>query len=179
MAKRCIAFLRAINVGGHTVRMEALREHFEALGLSGVSTFIASGNVIFDGPAGGRALESRIERHLESGLGYEVATFIRTIGQLEAVAAGQPFAAADIEREGHRLFVGFLRAEPDAATRESVVALSSDTDDLRIDGRELYWLCRVPMRDTRITGALLEKRIGGPTTLRNINTVHRILAKYG
>ena len=44
---RLIAFLRAINVGGHTVTMMKLRKEFEALGLQDVETFIASGNVIF------------------------------------------------------------------------------------------------------------------------------------
>lgn len=35
-----VAFLRAINVGGHVVKMEMLRAYFEALGLSNVETFI-------------------------------------------------------------------------------------------------------------------------------------------
>lgn len=46
--QRYIAFLRAINVGGHTVKMDRLREIFEALGFSNVETFIASGNVVFE-----------------------------------------------------------------------------------------------------------------------------------
>ncbi len=43
-----VALLRAINVGGHTVKMDHLRRLFEALGFTNVETFIASGNVIFD-----------------------------------------------------------------------------------------------------------------------------------
>ena len=43
-----IAFLRAINVGGHTVKMDRLRGLFESLGVLNVETFIASGNVIFE-----------------------------------------------------------------------------------------------------------------------------------
>ncbi|MBA3354552.1 MAG: DUF1697 domain-containing protein [Pyrinomonadaceae bacterium] len=43
-----VAFLRAINVGGHIVKMDHLRQLFEALGFSNVDTFITSGNVIFD-----------------------------------------------------------------------------------------------------------------------------------
>jgi uncharacterized protein (DUF1697 family) len=43
-----IAFLRAINVGGHIVKMDHLRRLFEALELAEVETFIASGNVIFE-----------------------------------------------------------------------------------------------------------------------------------
>ena len=48
---RYIAFLRAINVGGHTVKMAELKRLFEALGFTNVETFIASGNVIFDSSA--------------------------------------------------------------------------------------------------------------------------------
>ena len=48
--RRYVALLRAINVGGHVVKMQALREQFEALGFSSVATVIASGNVIFDAP---------------------------------------------------------------------------------------------------------------------------------
>jgi uncharacterized protein (DUF1697 family) len=44
-----VAFLRAINVGGdRTVKMQSLRQVFESLGCSRVTTFIASGNVVFD-----------------------------------------------------------------------------------------------------------------------------------
>jgi hypothetical protein len=63
------AFLRAINVGGHTVTMAALRQEFEALDLKDVETFIASGNVIFSAPSGNRAaLARKIEGHLQSAL---------------------------------------------------------------------------------------------------------------
>ena len=64
-AARLVAFLRAINVGGHNVKMDRLRELFEALGLTNVETFIASGNVIFDSPATNtQVLEKEIEDHL-------------------------------------------------------------------------------------------------------------------
>jgi len=45
---RYVAFLRAINVGGHNVKMDALRALFESMKLASVETFIASGNVIFE-----------------------------------------------------------------------------------------------------------------------------------
>lgn len=45
---RYFAFLRAINVGGHVVKMDRLRQVFESLAFSNVETFIASGNVIFE-----------------------------------------------------------------------------------------------------------------------------------
>jgi uncharacterized protein (DUF1697 family) len=45
---RYIAFLRAINVGGHTVKMELLCRLFESFGYSNVETFISSGNVVLE-----------------------------------------------------------------------------------------------------------------------------------
>src|SRR5262249_5968026 len=90
--RRYVAFLRGINVGGHRVRMDQLRDLFKALDLSHVETFITSGNVIFEAAAGDSAvLESRIEGHLERSLGYEVDTFIRTPAELASVATFRPF----------------------------------------------------------------------------------------
>ena len=45
---KLFAFLRAINVGGHVVKMDQLRDFFIALRLIDVENFIASGNVIFE-----------------------------------------------------------------------------------------------------------------------------------
>ena len=66
---KTIAFLRAINVGGHNVKMESLRALFEQLGFDAVETFIASGNVVFETDAApDTALEAAIEAHLKAAL---------------------------------------------------------------------------------------------------------------
>src|SRR5438093_13743288 len=103
-----VAFLRGINVGGHTVKMDDLRRHFEAMGVANVSTFIASGNVLFESPeADAAALERRIEATLHAALGYESATFLRTDAELAAVAAQDPFP--DVELEGReKVYVVFM-----------------------------------------------------------------------
>ena len=80
---RCVAFLRAINVGGRTVKMDYLRSLFEDLGFADVETFIASGNVVFESKSKGvEALAKKIESRLGGALGYEVATFLRTDAQI-------------------------------------------------------------------------------------------------
>ena len=89
---RFVAFLRAINVGGHVVKMDQLRQLFEALGFAKVETFIASGNVIFEAKSKDtNALQRRIEKHLHQALGYEVVTFLRTLEELDKVANHRPF----------------------------------------------------------------------------------------
>ena len=109
---RYMAFLRAINVGGRTVKMDRLRELFEAMKFTDVSTFIASGNVVFDAPeqGSGRAWRGGSRSTSLQSLGYEVATFLRTPAELAAIAAFQPFPAEGPEAERHRLYVMLLRA---------------------------------------------------------------------
>lgn len=177
--QRYVAFLRALNVGGHTVKMEHLRSLFEALGFGGVESFIASGNIIFQSSSTDAAeLEQRIEQHLKQALGYEVATMLRTPAEVAAAAAYRPFAAADPVPEGHALNVLFLKDTPTAEVREKVAALATKYDALHVHGRELYWWCQGRSSDTLIKPGRMEKALGMPSTSRNVTTVRKLAAKY-
>lgn len=176
---RYIALLRAINVGGHTVKMDRLRALFEELNLTHVETFIASGNVIFDTrstqPA---ALETKITRHLSTALGYPVDTFLRTPAELEAIAAHQPFAPEDHAHPDYYLYVLFLAQAPSPAAARQVVALSDSINDLAVLGRELYWLRRAKISDAAHPAPPFDKVLSTPGTLRNVTTVRKLAAKY-
>lgn len=174
-----IAFLRAINVGGHTVKMAQLRALFEELGFAGVATFIASGNVFFAADSDDVAdLEAQIERHLKTGLGYEVATFIRTPAELAAVAEYQPFPDADLSAKDAALSIAFLREPPTTAAQTKLLELRNEIDDFQFHQRELYWLRRTRMSESTFSGALLEKTLAMPATMRNVTTVRKLAAKY-
>jgi len=174
---RLVAFLRAINVGGHTVEMAKLKQLFEKLSLTGVETFIASGNVIFDAPkAAPDTLERKIAAHLEKSLGYEVVTFLRSPTELAATLAHRAFPK---ERAGSTLHIGFLGSPPAAAAKQRVLALTSDIDDFHVHGRELYWRCAGRFSDSVVSGPKLEKALGQPTTMRKITTVERLAKKVG
>lgn len=174
-----IAFLRAINVGGHTVKMDHLRSLFETMGFAQVETFIASGNVIFDSPnLNSQALESQIEATLHKALGYAVATFIRSTAELAAVANHQPFADKALNDKDSGLYVSFTATAPDAAAQQKLLAFTSSIDSFHIHGREVYWLCRIKISESTFSGKMLEKAIGMPATMRNISTVKKLAAKY-
>jgi uncharacterized protein (DUF1697 family) len=172
-----IAFLRAINVGGHTVKMDALRELFEALGLAAVETFIASGNVIFESRSKSGALERTIEAELQDKLGYEVITFIRTIDEVAAVAAYRPFSKALMDTAG-ALNVAFLKEPLSATARKKLTTLKSEIDDFHVDGREVYWLCKVKQSESKFSNTLFERALGVRATFRGIGTVRKLTAKY-
>ena len=174
-----IAFLRAINVGGHnTVKMDFLRRLFESLGFSSVETFIASGNVVFETtPKNTQALEREIEKGLREALGYEVAAFIRTDAELAAVASYKPFGQSDLDGAA-ALNIAFLADRLDDESSKRLMTLRTDVDDFHIHGREIFWLCRKKQSGSKISNAVLEKAIGQKSTLRGANTVHKMAAKY-
>ena len=168
-----IALLRAINITTRPVKMERLRALFAEMGLANVSTYIASGNVLFDGDEPHAALEERIEAHLAAALGFEVATFLRSPDEMAAIAARQPFAAADREA-AFGLMVAFLKAWPDEAATARLLAHRRDSDDFAVHGREVYWLRRAQQSDTNFSGARLERAMKMPATVRSITTVRKL-----
>ena len=171
---RYIAFLRAINVGGHTVKMDRLRQLFTEMGFKGAETFIASGNVFFESAeADSRALELQIEAGLKAALGYPVATFIRTQAELAAAAAYQPWPQAQIEA-ATAFNIAFLGGVPEEPAIQKLMALRSEIDDFHVHGREVYWLCQKKQSDSTFSNAVLEKTLGRPSTLRGANTVKKM-----
>jgi uncharacterized protein (DUF1697 family) len=175
---RYVAFLRAINVGGHTVAMDRLRRLFEGLGLAGVETFIASGNVIFSTRSkDAAALENRIEAHLEKALGYQVKTFVRTDAEVARIAAYQPFAAARMKTAG-ALQVGLLQAPPVAEGANAFLAMRCKTDDFHVNDREVYWMCETRQSASRYFGVKFDKVLKAPVTFRGLSTMIKLSAKY-
>ena len=176
---RYVALLRAINVGGRRVKMDHLRELFGALGFVNVETFIASGNVIFDSETEDtQTLERKIEDHLWGSLGYEVATFVRTVSELGNISRYRPFDSSDSDAEGTSLYIAFLLTLPSAEAQEKLMAFRNEVDDFRVHGREVYWLCRKKISESAFSGALLEKVLGMPATMRNATTIEKLVAKY-
>ena len=175
---RFVAFLRAINVGGHVVTMDALRTHFEALGFTGVETFIASGNVVFSSRTKNlTTLERTIEKRLHASLGYEVKTFVRSCVEVAAIAGYQPFAASAMKKAGS-LNVGFLAAPLDAAAMKALTALKTDIDDFHVNGREVYWICKVGQSGSTMSNVRFEKMVKVGVTFRGMNTIARLAAKH-
>jgi len=168
---RYAAFLRGINVGGTRVAKDDLCAPFEALGLEAVTTFRASGNVIFDGPReSATKLARRIEERLGDDLGFTRAiTFIRTAAEMRALAEEDPIPRAP----GQKLHVMFCLKKPPA----TVLEYATPSDPLVIGKNELYWGPEGRMTDSEIDLKAIEKLIG-PLTMRTKDTVDQIAARW-
>ncbi len=176
---RFIAFLRAINVGGgRTVKMQSLRQVFESLGFSRVTTFIASGNVVFETTTKKtRALERKIERALKTALGYEVRTFVRGEDELAKIANHRPFPQSKFDETWQSNII-FLADDLTDELKQNVEALRTKTDRFEVHGQEIYWQRRRKQNKALFSTVPLEKILGPAFTVRGANTIKRIVLKY-
>lgn len=176
---RYVAFLRGMNLGGRRIKNEELRRHFEEIGFDEVATFRASGNVIFF--SSGREAESklarRVEAELDERLGYDVPVFLRSIEEVAAIAAREPFDPRRVARSQGKLQVSLLMEKPTAAARRKVLALASDEDLLALEGRELYWLPSGGLLESGLDLKEIETFVGVDTR-RTMGTIEQIAAKY-
>jgi uncharacterized protein (DUF1697 family) len=171
---RYAAFLRAVNLGrNRRVSGADLCAIFEEVGLEEVSSFQTSGNMVFEAP---RDMSRQIEQALESTLGYEVAIFLRSAAEVQAIAAHEPFPA-ELQASMGKLQLWLLGEKPTAAVRRKVLAHATDEDRLAFGERELYWLPSGTTAESALDTVPIGKLIG-PTTQRTKGTIERLAAKF-
>lgn len=177
---RHVAFLRGMNLGGRRIKNDELRRHFEEMGFEEVATFRASGNVVFS--HGGREadgkLARRVEAELDERLGYDVPVFLRSIEEVVAIAALEPFEPKRVANSKGKLQVSLLMEKPAAAARKKVLAMATDEDLLAIEGRELYWLPGGGLLESDLDLKAIEALVGTDTR-RTMGTIEQLAAKYG
>lgn len=171
-----ISMLRGVNLGAHhRIRMEALRELYESLGLLNSQTWLQSGNVVFRTQNRDMVqLARRIENAIERKFGFRSAVILRTPSDLSSAIARNPFAT----RPGidpSKLIVTFLASDPGQEIRDKVLAIGTVPEELWIDGRELYIYFPNGMARPKLPMALIEKTLKTPGTGRNWNTVTKLL----
>ena len=171
---RNVAFLRAVNVGGRTIRMSDLAKRLGTLGFTGVGTFIASGNVFFDASGEPDAIARRIETDLLAWLGYPVAAMVRTWDELMALVASNPFKGVARERDS-KLYVTFLWEPPKRKLKLPRTSPKEGLKLVRVTGREAFLVCvRLDSGKFGFPNLSIEKELGVPATTRNWNTILRL-----
>jgi uncharacterized protein (DUF1697 family) len=174
---RYAAFMRALNVGGHVVKMEELKKIFVKLGHSKVESFIASGNIVFESPSKDTAaLEQKIEAALEKALGYDVATFVRDFDELAAIGSAMPFKGLI---DAPTYVVGFLHAPLDAAVKKRFMALAAKEDRFAASGREVWWHSTIRQGESKFSANVFDKALGVQSTWRNLRTVRKMALRWG
>lgn len=178
---RWIAFFRAVNVGGTgIVKMAALRDAFEALGYTEVATIGASGNVGFLSPArNSTRLAGSIAAGLKSKLDRDLQAVLRTVDEVRDIVARCPFEPGD---DTEKVFITLLPEAPAPDPMQVILAEAADagTERMEASEREIFTLMkreRIPK--ARYSNAWLERKLKQTVTTRDINTLRRVVEKWG
>lgn len=172
-----VAFLRAINVGGRFIKMADLASHFRSLGLEGVSTYINSGNVLFNTRTRNLSkLAVSIERELEPRLGFRSEVFLRSTPEIHAVAAAATAHLAGLPSSGE-VNVAFLVSPLSAGQLAELQALRTDLDEFVHSEREVYWLCRGSQMDSKFSNAVMERKLKLRCTFRRVSMLCKLSAQ--
>ena len=171
---RFVALLRGINVGGaNRLPMQFLHAAFVAAGAARVATFIQSGNVVFDAPAGAaEAIGEHVAQTVAKSFGFAAPIVMRDAPRWRALIAANPFLARG--EDCSRLHVAVLSAPP---APERLVRLDpnrSPPDAYAVGEACLYLHLPNGVARSRMTNAWLDSNLGVVATLRNWATVTRL-----
>jgi uncharacterized protein (DUF1697 family) len=174
---RYVVFLRGINVGGHIVVKENLKEVFTSLDFQNVSTYKQSGNVIFDTDmANPKEIEAKIENELRRTLGYEVAVFVRTIPKLKSIIDLDPFKGQ--ETQGASFLVTFLTIELPRFPLELPLTIPKSTAKvITANGTEVFSVT-YGGGEGALPNPFLESKLKVKATTRNMNIIRELVEKY-
>ena len=172
-----VAFLRAINVGGHAVvKMTDVRDAFTAAGCKKVRSLIASGNLLFEAPAGStELLVRRIQGKLRAVMGEAPVLFLRTMREMERLVASAPFKKSEATPR-LKLYVAFLSQKPRLGPRfplrsapEALEVVVKNREAFIVSGKKKNGLYAFP-------NLFIERQLGVAATSRNWSTVKKIVA---
>ncbi len=166
--------LRGINLAKRRrVSMPDLRKLLEQHGYGDVRTHLQSGNVILSSPLSPRQLETRLERELAAGLGFDVAVLVRTRSELAKVVALDPLGK--VATNPSRYLVSFLSKKLPAAVARELESTDVAPGRVVVEGRELYAWHPEGVQRSPLVKLLDDKRLGVVSTARNWNTVTKLL----
>lgn len=171
--KKYVALLRAVNVGGRVVKMDELKTIFTIPGLKNISTYIQSGNVLFETTETDiDKLQKKIESKLLKALDYEVTVFLKTHADLLNTIKKNPFGG---EPDGKNLYVSFLSEAPGKDKIKLLEPLKAEHEELTIVGSDAYLLFPAKTYGTtKLSNVNVEKKLQVRSTTRNWNTVNKL-----
>ena len=171
-----VVLLRGVNVGGaNRLAMSDLRDLVGGLGHSEVVTYIQSGNVVLKSPRDDRAaVAAEICEGIRSTFGLTVSAILRTLDELRAAVAANPFRA-EAEVDATRVHITFLSAVPEADRAAQLEPDRFGRERFALVGSDLYLHYPNGAGRSKMNLDYFEKRLAVRGTARNLNTVAKLI----
>lgn len=174
--KTYISILRGINVGGNRiVKMDALRQMYEAAGFQNVQSFIQSGNVIFtckDSQAG--ELAAKISLQIADRFGFTVPVIVIELKDFDKLVSENPFEK-EAGRDISYMHVTFLSENPDPEKFGTIRKEYCKRDEYRVSDKAIYLYCPDGYGKTGLTNGFFESLLNVKASTRNWKTTVELL----
>jgi uncharacterized protein (DUF1697 family) len=160
-----VALLRGVNlVGKSTLKMSDLKAIAEELGLDGVRTYIASGNLVFRSRKPEERLQQLLEKALRKHMSKEVRVILRTAAEMERAVRANPFT----DQAGNRVQAFFMNEPP---PKDLLATIRGQADErIAVGAREVF----VAYGEKGIGRSRLRIPPAEEGTARNMNTVAKL-----
>ena len=170
-----VALLRGINVGGNNIiPMKALAAAVTEAGYRDVSTYIASGNVLFDAdPGDARALERHFETVLGKRFDYQATVVVRSRDDMAALVEALPRGWTK-PRADTRYNVLFLRHTVDAPSIVAQLGAKPGLELVTYAPGTLFWSCKLADTNKTAMNKLSGTKLYKDVTVRNLNTTRKL-----
>ena len=174
MYKKYIALVRGINVGKERrVEMKKLKEIFESLGCIHVSTYINSGNILFESKDDPKNIRQKVEASLEKNFGFPIPTLIKTEQEIMQISDAIPkeWQNDTIQKSD----VAFLFPEIDSEKTMDELPIKKEYIDIRYTKGAIYWNVDRKNYNKSHLNKIISHDLYQFMTVRNVNTA-RVLA---
>jgi len=170
---RKIGILRGINVGGkRKILMVDLKSTCEKLGLKNVTTYIQSGNLIFNSDKPNSELENELEKAITEKYGFDVPVIVRTEKELENSINNNPFFDKDTDIK--QLHLTFLKEKPNKENLEKILTFKNEPDKFQIEDKDAFIFCAGKYHESKLTNNFFEKQLKVGATTRSWKTVMKL-----
>ncbi|WP_445492635.1 DUF1697 domain-containing protein [Niallia sp. 03133] len=167
-----IALIRGINVGGHhIIKMKDLKTLLINKGLLEVTTYIQSGNILFQSEENAGYIQQLIEDEIKTFYGFSVTVVVRTLSEWEQIIQHCPYPVHSLA-EGESVHLALLEKEPSNEAIQHLHAYVNELEACELHGKEIYLFLRRSFHKSKL--AIQLQKIGIPTTVRNWKTVAKL-----
>jgi uncharacterized protein (DUF1697 family) len=162
-----IALLRGINAGqNRRVEMKKLKTLFELLGYTDVSTYLNSGNVIFESVR--KPVQNEVRSLLKKEFGFDIPTLIKTAQEMQNIAKAIPTEWENDAKQ--RSDVAYLFAEIDSEKIIDELPFDKKFIDVRYTKGAVFWnVARENYNESHLN-KLIGHKYYQSMTMRNVNT---------
>lgn len=168
--KKYIAFLRGINVGNIRIKMPDLKKAFEDMGFQNPVTYLQTGNVVFESEKNSAEIKIILEKGLSETFHYQAFVLLYDFDVLAENITNYPFE----QDENNHAYVIFV--EGDVIFEELITIAESIEEKVAKGNTVLYWkVAKGESTDTAFSKILAKAKYKSTTTVRNINTLKKML----